>query len=340
MKLKLSLGLWFALTAFLLQSCFYEYPRATTGNFPGIGDDPTSAMAYVQISFNLDWQNISHAVEFENSTRNTTLRPYRFIIEVSDFNNIICRDEIYLSENEYAHGSLIHRLSIPLNAREYHIAAWCDKQEDDNSFPYNVDSLSKVVLSSFSTTDAGIVECGYASEVIDLRDIDMEKETSIEKKLTMIHPGARFEIVATDVQQFITDQKEALYQGDKFTAFISFYDGAYSSYNVYSQSVNFNSDPLQLSGWMRLPYAEYDELKIAEGFFFCHEEDEVTARITITNSSMVPVTQTDYFSFPVKRGYITTVSGDFLTNSLDGLFSINKKWEGEINVDIDEKDEN
>ena len=85
---------------------------------------------------------------------------------------------------------------------------------------------------------------------------------------------------------------------------------------------------------MRLPFAEYDELKIAEGFLFCDNDSETSIQLSVLNSALVTVSRTEYFTFPIKRGYITTVRGDFLTHSLNGIFTVDHIWGGEIIIEI------
>lgn len=329
-----SFRLCFFIAVIWLQSCIYDYPRASKSSH-GIGEDPTTVETFIEVNFELDWQEMVHRVDFESETKATTLRPYRFIIEVTDDNGLICHDIINLSDNEYINGRLRHRLSVPLGARRYAIAAWYDHQNDSGDFPFNADNLGNVVLLDRSTRDAEAVQCAFASDYIDLREYDIAVEKSYSKNLKMAYPGARFEIVATDIQQFITDNREALFQDETFYAHLSFPYGYYQAFNVYSKSVNYIESKLELSGWMRLPYAEYDELKIAEGFLFCNEEETVSTQLWVTNSALITVSQTGEFQFPVKRGYLTTVSGNFLTNSIDGMFSIDNVWEGEIPVYID-----
>lgn len=321
------------LSALMMQSCFYEYPSASKGYAPGIGEDPTTVDAFLEVAFEIDWGEMIHVVDFNQDSRAATLRRHRIVIEVLDKNDKVCHDVEYLSDEEFAHGILRHRLSVPLAARNYDIAVWYDRQDDNGIHSFSADNLSRVKLTNTSTTDADLMRCAYASHNLDLRDYNVEEETSVASHIELDHPGARFEIIATDIQQFITDQKEALLQDDSFTAHLSF-RSMISSFNIYSGEVIWEDENFNISGRMRLPFAEYDELKIAEGFVFCGNQDEVSVTLSVKNSALVTVTQTDVFSFPVKRGYVTKVTGDFLTNSIDGLFSIDNVWDGIIEIEI------
>lgn len=316
------------------QSCIYEYPHVSPLT-PGHGNDPTTVEALIEVSFDINWESMLHNVEFETNTKAATDRPHRFIIEVADDDKTLCHDIKYISSDEFSNGKLRHSLSVPLEARNYHITAWYDLQDTNGDHAFSADNLSNVTLTNFSSTDADIMQCAFAHDTLDLRNYDTSKESSVSKELHMSHAGAKFEIYATDVEQFILDNKQALNQGDKFSAHISFSYGASTSFNSYTEDVNLGDPVFTLSGQFRLPFVEYDQFPpIAQGFIFCRTKDEVIAKIKITNSALSTISQTPEFSFPVKRGYLTKVTGDFLTNSIDGLFTVDNIWDGEIEIEI------
>ena len=330
-KKKYKLGLLSILIVFL-QGCIYDYPNAKSGPLPGIGNDPTTVAAFIEVSFVIDWQDLIHQVDFSGTTKAAAQRPHRFVIEVMDNSGMVCHDVVYLADDEFANGFLRHRLSEPLGAKTYYIAAWYDWKDDDGNFAFEVEDLSDIRLINTSTLNAEATRCIYAFDSIDLRDYDVAEETYVVKEIDMSHPGGRFEVVATDIQQFITDNKEALNQGDSFTVHLSFPYSSHATFNTYAEKVNLDDEILELSGRLRLPFAAYEELKIAEGFLFCLPEDETSMVLRIKNSALSTVIQTEVFTFPIKRGHVTTIRGDFLTNSIDGAFSIDNRWDGIIEV--------
>ena len=324
----------FFIMGLMMQSCIHEYPYIVNNGSHEKGENPTQVTAYIEVTYDLSWQSILHVVDFSTSTRARTDRPHHFVIEILEGQNVICHDEEYLSDNDFANGILHHKLSVALEASDYKISAWYDHQDEEGNYYFDSRELKSVEMTNFSTIDAELMTCAYATDYLDLSDISTEETWEVTGQLEMTHPGARFEIVATDVQQFITNNKEALNQGDSFTVHISINSGANKTCNIYNSQEFVETESLELSGRMRLPFAEYDRLKIAEAFFFCNSEDQISARLWVTNSSLVTVAQTEEFYFPVKRGYITVVTGDFLTNGIQGLFSINSVWDGEIIFEI------
>lgn len=79
------------------------------------------------------------------------------------------------------------------------------------------------------------------------------------------------------------------------------------------------------------------EMVIASDWIFTPENPvSHSLTVTLTDSSGNPVVITKIDSFPLEQGKITTISGNFLTRkSGSGGISINDKWEGEIDIIID-----
>ena len=317
----------------LLAGCIHEYPIAKKGRPNNPGEDPTTIETYIEVAYDLSWQSMLQNIEVEPPVRAARDGNHRFVMEVQKDGETICRDVEYLTDSDFSLGVMHHRFSVPLQACNYQIAVWYDKKEEDgNEYFYDISNLSEVKMISLYTTDAESMQCGYASDVLDLRNVDMSDE-EVTKTLELMHPSARFEIVATDINEFIANHREDLFQGDYYSVYLNFIDGVTPSFNLYNDAL-VDYHEMELSGRMRLPFAEYEELKIAEGMVFCGETDEARVKLTVKNSALVNVCQTEYFTFPIKRGYITTVRGNFLSNPVDGIFSINSVWEGEIEIHI------
>lgn len=321
------------LLAFSLSGCIHEYPYATK-NSQEKGKDPTTLNAFIEVSYNLSWQQILHNVDFSAKTRGRTERPHRFIIELIRDGEVVYHETEYLTADEFINGKMKHKISVPLAPRYYHIAVWYDFENENGQYHFDADNLGRVALINFSTEEKDVKQCAFGADDLDLTDYSPADDVSVVKELEMEHPGARFEVVATDVQQFITEQKPALNQGDTFTIHFQCSGRLSDIFNLHTGNIQYRTEGLEYSGWMRLPFAEYDELKIGEGYIFCDTEDEVNLKLWVTSSSLVTVSKTDLFNIPVKRGHITTIRGDFLCHPLDGIFTINNIWDGEIIYEI------
>lgn len=329
--------------SFLFTGCIHEHPFGQEkpgwsfpDNDPGNNGgnsqgEAGNIKARIEVNFNLDWSRVSHKIDFKTKALRDTA--HRFIIEVKESGYTVCSDIIYLSDEEYEHGTLTHTLTQNLSNKKYQIAAWYDLRDEESKGFFETESLSDVNMVKLSTSGEEKRGCAYSVEELDLSDLKNE-DVSVTKLLEMRHPVGAFEIVSTDIQEFITQQKPALEQGDKYSVKLTITQGAHHHFDLFNNKIWSNSDQMEMTGPMRLPFAEYDELKIAQGFFFCKEEDEVSAKLSVYNSSLFLVSETDYFTFPVKRGQVTVIEGDFLTHPVEGIFTIDNIWEGEIEYEI------
>lgn len=317
----------------LITSCIHEYPYGIPDSKPGTGENPNAVDPFIEVTFDLSWDSLIHSVDFRSRGRLDS--PHRFVVEVTKDGATVIHDEFFITDEDFAGGKLTRNLSGKLNAEKYKIAAWYDKQSADGSFPFVAEDLQTVVLSDYSTSPADSLQCAFASGSLDLTAYENSPQPSKSLiTLEMKHPGARFKIIATDIQQFIYQNKAALDQNEKFDLHFYLTEGAYTRFNAFSGLPDFNGGMIEFSSPLTFPYIIHDELTLIDGFFFCSEETEISAWLRLTNSALAPVTQTDIFTFPAKQGYVTFVYGDFLTNPIDGIFSINNIWEGEITIEI------
>ena len=320
----------FILFAFTLQSCIKEYPVG------GKGNDPDAVAAVIEVNCGLSWISIPHYIDFE--TKAAQEFPHHFIVEVSLNSQKICRDEFYLSNQQFSSGQITHQLSVPLSAKVYDIAVWYDTDDSRSAQYYDSHTLEDVRIINTSTSSADEMICAFASGTLDCRNPEsISGHKIVTESFELKIPGARFELIATDVNQFISDNKAALDLGETYYCEVNFGNGTYSSFNVYKDMPLTLDGEFFLSGRMRLPYDKYDSLKIAEGFFFCKDGYEANLRLTVRNSASVAVSETGIFTLPAKRGAIISIYGDFLTHPLDGYFSIDNMWEGEISYEYKEE---
>lgn len=327
------LKLIIAMMGVSLQACIHEYPAPMGGVFPGVGEDPTKVNVAVEVNLDLEWGELISYQEFSSKAQ-VSYSP-RLVVEVSENGKMICHDVEYLSTEQFSHARFRHRLSKSLAPKRYQIAAWLDVSDEDGSYSFGAERLERVELMNFSSFDGRLFDCAYASEILDLSEFAGGEKTGYrEQSLEMTYPGAKVRIVATDVQQFISHQKEALLQGDVYTVHLPMTTGEATAFNLYSATPVYSSRPFEFSGWMRLPFDDYVELQIAEIFLFCVSDRRVSSQLKVTDKSGLTVSLTSSFSFDIRPGYITTLYGDFLTHPVDGIFSVNTVWEGKMYIEI------
>lgn len=325
---------WLLMTALglMFQSCIHEYPYPEKSGLPGVGNNPLEVTAYIDVDFDISWQTLVHHVEF--NTKSGEGAPHHFVIEVIKDGEVVSHGEEHLTDEAFLKGNLRHRVPVALGPYRYEVAAWYDRRDSEGNYFFTTDGLNNVTLRETVTTNNLTKECGYAYGELDLSAFQDFEEKGVVRRIELSHAGAGFQIIAEDVQQFITMEKEALNQGDSFRVKVTVDGGGYDKFDLLSGNMDVSSEVLEYSGRLRLPFAEYDELQIAEGFMFSHYEDTARIRISVVNSALVTVSQTPYFTVPVKRGYITVIRGNVLTNPIDGLFTVDTVWEGIIEMEI------
>lgn len=312
----------------ILQGCIHDHPFGK--DVPVV--NPENVSSGLEISFNLTWDHHLHQTDF---TRALSQNSHRFVIETLKNGDCFSRNEVFLSDSEFSSGSLIHKFSSSFNRESYQLAVWYEKldpENDNNSF-FNSEDLGNVTLLSETTTHGDTLECGYASEILDLRDASSLNTSENIKEVKLNHAGAKFRIVTTDIQEFIAQYRSYLLQGDRFFVNLRFSEKRHS-FNLYdNKSIKENTESVR-RGPLVLPFADYTELKIADGFVFTDSEEEIDMILSITNTTGQTISQTNLFTFPVKRGIITTVRGNFLSHPIDGSFTVNPVWDGEIEIEI------
>ncbi|MCH5236907.1 MAG: hypothetical protein J1E95_03815 [Muribaculaceae bacterium] len=312
----------------LQTGCIHEYPS-------GSGNDPNNPInANIEISFDLRWDNMLYEMK-RDITRGREERPHRFIIEAAQNGVVVCRDTSYLASDDFANGIVRHKLSRPLRPQYYQLAVWYDVVPEGrgNSF-FNAEDLTRLTVSSTSVMNSDSIQCAFGSVDFDLKEYKGKSGANVVMEVTLQHPGGKFEIIATDIQDFIANRREELFQGERYSLSLILNEGNPHSFNSYSGRVDYMSESLERRGAFSIPFGDYSELKIADGYVFCASEDIISMTLTLYNSSLMAVTKTDLFSFPVKRGFITRVKGDFLTHPIDGPVTIDPQWEGEIIVEL------
>ena len=313
------------LLALILQGCIHEYPHET-------GKNPQLINAKINISFNLYWERLLHILDIKTRDRSDT--QHKFIIEISKDGITYCREIAYLNDDEFSLGSFRYDIALPLGPYEYDIVVWYEKIPEGKDSNFLLEDLRTVKILGNTQTHESPSQCAFAKDKINLRQNYESSDTEIIKELQLQLAGARFELITKDIQKFISDQKASLNQGDTYTVNLSFHNNSSYSFNLYEEKVDYLQNKLEFIGDLFFPFGEYEEMTIAEGFIFCEKEDNILMTLSVYNSALMLVTQTEEFSFPVKRGYITTIEGDFLTHYLEGFLSINNIWEGEYIIEI------
>lgn len=321
-----------AIMSFISQGCIHDYPH-------GEGEDPTMVELGVELVLNLEWKQFAEEAHVETRARGS--KNHRITIEILRKGEPVGCDEIYLSDEEFKEGTLFYPLSFKLHALEYNLAVWYDRtdplDEEGNELMqslYEFENLSEIKHSILPLEWSTSHICGYANASLDLSPYRGKWGARVIKPLQLMHGGARFELITSDFQEFIQSQRSSLLQGETYTLTMTLSSPATEGFNAHTgTAISFGNEKIS-SRTLFLPMTDSSSVTIASGFILSSQEEDVTITLTVHNSAKALIIKTPPLTFPVKRGYLTRVSGEFLTSFFNSWISIDNIWAGEIEIEL------
>ena len=306
--------------------CIHEYPD-------GNSNDPSGVEVGIELTLDLKWGEDEMQPNFSTRARGDS--QLRVVTEVSRNGDIVGHDETFVNDEEIKLGKMRRRLPFQLHAVNYDIAVWCDYYDPTAREGY----FDASDLKAIEHTNPGIEwsedrKCGYSKDNLDLRQYKGQWDVRIIKEMALSHAGARFRLITTDMRRFVEEEIDAIEDGETYTITVNYGIGTSNFFNAFtgralsSYSASSSTKPFKPS------YTIYGDMTISEGFILCDEEETVTMSVTVHNSARMIVVKSPEFSFKVKRGMISIVTGEFLSEKFNNNISVNNIWEGEIIIDI------
>lgn len=324
-----------SLLAFIWQGCIHTYPEEE-------GMDPTSVAVNIELSFNLNWEQV---ISYHPATK-SDLPPqdnlntgkediHRFIVEISAEGEKQLRHEHYLSQEEFNRGTLTLRVPAILKPTVYQVTAWCDIANGiDSTGHFNVNSLSDIYPVSPRSDLRQVDDCATASAPLDLTSFRNSLSGMLLLPLSMTSPAACFRLMTMDVEEFIRYADPAIQAGETYSLALSYESSRPTAFNASTGlPVNY-MDNMELS--IPLPTLYSQQAVICSDWLFLGDSKEtISICLTLFNSARVPVSRIRHIQIPLQRGKITTVRGDFLTNFQSNVINVDNIWDGEIIITID-----
>ncbi len=239
--------------------------------------------------------------------------------------------------------SMDNTLHINLPAGKYKLQVWADFVAADREDTFWVPSdfthvsIAGTYLGSSDYRDA------FAGEVdADVSDIRASGMSALVV-MPMHRPLAKYRLVATDKQEFLTklvkslgyddtkaDETKAGYDFSRFTARVEYMQFFPSQHNMFSdRPVNSATG---VSYTSNLVEQENEEIEIAFDYVLAEDETQVTLAVTLFDALSENLGTIRGITVPLKRGGITTVTGSFLTKGSVSGVSIDPSFDGEHNI--------
>ncbi len=333
----------------LLSSCetVFQYPDENAV-------DPT--LVNLTLNLTLDISSINDFEDYDGTkalTRSDEETQYhiRTIIEIYESGNssdVVARSikyYDYLDISEFAIDD-----TFALNAKEYRILVWADVVDNTENIDlhYISTDLRNILPTSPYTGATDLKHC--FSDVIDVDLTPYRDEWNVvyEAEGSLERPLSRFEIITTDLDQFIAEQVRSRAEDDtkadddtradidptKYTIKLC-YDGYMPyGYNVETDIPNRAETGVEVSSSLE-QLSDTDARLTFDHVFVNHEESSVNVSMMVYDEDGELATQTSSINIPLLRNKRSIVTGEFLTEDYVPGVTMDPSFDGEYNIWID-----
>ena len=347
MKQKYAIGFIALVMATLFVSCVHDYPGMTEEGEEGV--DPT--LVEVNTEVTLDLELVPLEIITQESARSGTNKARsgttkaddgyrrRFIIEAWREGKPTARQVTVMeTAEEDGDGKISLPIHLKLHALEYTLAVWTDyvKAGTTDDLYYDTDNLQQVACTDPYTGSTPYRDCLYGTAPLDLRQYRDEWNAKVQIKVDMVRPLAKYELIATDVKDFLRKTKKQRADDETFT--ITFSYGFYlpTVFNVLTGKPADSRTGIAYTTPLTVPTDGQKECTIGTDFVFVNgTESFVRLSMEIRDGGGNVISRTTGLEVPYRRGHLTTVRARFLTNEMQGGVDIDDDFDGNIDVDLD-----
>lgn len=320
------------LAAFLFSACVHDYPSMTDDGEMGI--DPTLIEVSVEVQLDLSLKPLQLKSGAKDSAGNYQRR---FVVEVRhDGKTVIHLIKII---SEPSNRKLCLPLRLKLKALEYTIAVWTDYvyAGSESDFYYNTTDLEGVSFTAPYMVSVDSRDCLYGTAALDLRSYRDKWNIDVKASVEMVRPFAKYEIIATDVEDFNKHLRRNRGVSKEFTATI-IYDFYFPTvFNVWTGRPDQSGLGVAFTVPVPVPADESGECVIASDYIFTGNSGSVMPlTIELHDNEGNLFARTTGLQVPYQRGYQTTLRGSFLTHGIDNGVDIDTEFDGDIDVNIDD----
>lgn len=341
MKQKYYIGFISLVLATLLVSCVHDYPTLTEDGSEGI--DPTLVEVNTEVTLDLELLPLQIVT---NKARSGTTKAgegadfrRRFIVEAWRDGKPEARQVTVMEESDESNQAISLPIHLKLHAVEYTLAVWTDyvAAGTDTDLYYDTKDLQYVACTDPYTGSTDYRDCLYGTTALDLRQYREEWNAKVQIKVDMIRPLAKYELVATDVKDFLRKTKKQR-EGEDGTFTITFSYGFYlpTVFNVLTGKPADSRTGIAYTIPLTVPDDGTEECRIGTDFVFVNgAESFVKLSMEIRDGGGNVISRTVGLEVPYRRGHLTTVRARFLTNEMQGGVDIDPDFDGDIDIDLD-----
>ncbi len=344
------------LLATVLAGCVHDYPALMPDGEEGV--DPTLVEVNTEVTLDLELVPLeiitqknarpgttkaavradnNAATRADNNADNTDYRR-RFIIEARRDGKPEARQVTVMQDAEDGDKKLTLPINLKLHAVEYTLAVWTDyvAAGTEADLYYNTENLQPVSCATPYTGNNPYRDCLYGTASLDLRPYREEWNAKVQVQVDMVRPLAQYEIIATDVKDFLRKIKKERGTAEGYS--ITFSYGFYVplGFNVLTGKPANSQAGVSFTTPLTLPTDGSEECTIGTDYIFVNgTESFVVLTMEVKDPAGEVVARTAELEVPYRRGHLTTVRGAFLTNEMKGGVDIDTGFDGDIDFDLD-----
>ena len=328
MKIQSFLPLLF----FLIAGCIHEYPDEADYSL----EEATPLSVAIQLLLAPAFDTLRYSSKSANDNKEEGQR--RFIIGVYEKGKRISHQSILSTTAPLPGIPYALPVYLRLQASVYTIAVWSDYVDEtthENTY-YATEDMQNISLQVPYAGNTAKKECQCGHATIDLRGYQNQADTQMQVEIDLMRPQAKYEFIATDVQRFL--QEVAPQYDEKETFSVSFTHEFFipSAFDLLKGQIRDSWENATYTVPLNINEMSGEEHCIGFDYLFAVQTESIASvSITLQDSQGNTIAHTPNIRMPYKQGHITTVKGDFLTPIKAGIY-IDKEYEGEINVNLDE----
>ena len=235
-------------------------------------------------------------------------------------------------------GKITLPIRLKLHAVEYTLAVWTDyvKAGTDTDLYYDTKNLQRVACTAPYTGSTPYRDCLYGTTALDLRQYRDEWNAKVQIKVDMVRPLAKYELIATDVAEFLERTAQQRAQGESYTVTFSYSFYIPAVFDVLAGKPCESWPEISFTLPLALPEEGETLHTVGSDFIFANGgEASVLLTMEIRDSRGNRVSRVSGIEVPYRRGHLTTLKGAFLTSEMKGGVEIDTEWDGEVEIDMD-----
>lgn len=342
MKQKYTIGFIALVLTIVLAGCVHDYPSMTEDGEEGV--DPTLVEVNTEVTLDLALVPLQTVTQKARSgttkARAEAQTDYRrrFIIEAWRGGKPESRQVTVMDDaEEDGDGKMTLPIRLKLHAVEYTLAVWTDyvAAGTTDDLYYDTEDLQRVACRDPYTGSTDYRDCLYGTTALDLRPYRDEWNARVQVKVDMVRPLAKYELIATDVKDFLAHLKKQKTVDTGHTITLSYGFFFPTVFDVLTGRPVDSRTGIRFTTPLTLPADGQEECTIGSDYVFVNgAESFVSLTIEVKDGADETVSRISGVEVPYRRGHLTTVRGRFLTTLLEGGVTIDPGYDGEFDINL------